>query len=113
MYKIGSSAFEWAKAKEIILPDTVACIEDSAFGDTEKLQELYMPKLREIGECAFAGNGIKEIKLPENMKVIPASMCMGMESLVKVEIPEGLLIRFMRMDYIWVNNHASAENCVK
>ncbi len=111
---IGENAFAWCKAKKIVLPDTVVDIEDGAFefcknleclqgvenvenigkhslADTESLKTINITKYSRIGESAFAGSGIGEMKIPEGIKIIPECMCMGMKNLTKIEIPDSVV----------------------
>lgn len=111
---IGDRAFEWAKAKEIILPDTVEkighsaffhceeleaisgtdnveVVEDFGFAGCGKLEELELPKLHSVGESVFSGDeNLKEAVFPEGIQVLPYAMCMRMKQLTTVYIPESV-----------------------
>lgn len=113
---IGRRAFEWGKMKEVALPDTVVRLEYSAFAHCEDLEMLSgvenvkvledyalldcknlkqpdMPHLEEVSHASFAGlHKWETVIFPANIKVIPSWLCMDMDGLKTVNIPEGVEI---------------------
>lgn len=111
---IGENAFAWAYAEKIILPDTVVKVEKSSFEHCERLteitgtenievlgdyafsgcallEEISLPNAKKIGESVFSGcKKMKQAVIPDTMTDIPYAMCMGMDSLTVVEIPENV-----------------------
>ncbi len=111
---IGEDAFACVQASEIVLPDTVVTIEknafrysenlkaikgthnvemigDYAFFECNQLEELDMTSVRQIGEVAFANCAkLKSVIIPKTMREIPDLMCMGMDTMETVVIPEGV-----------------------
>lgn len=111
---IGENAFEWAYAEKIILPDTVVTVDDNAFFHCERLteitgtenivaigdyafsgcvllEEIALPEAKEMGKSIFPGcEKMEKVVIPDTMTYIPETMCMGMDSLTVVEIPESV-----------------------
>lgn len=72
-YSIALEAFRGNQTiKEVILPDTLKAIGESAFEDCTNLEKINLPQsLTCIGNLAFAGCKLnQDIKLPENLDFI-------------------------------------------
>ena len=69
---IGAYAFTRCnKLKDITLPNSITCIEECTFKDCTSLKKIDIPNsVVEIGENAFLGSAITNIKLPSSVKYI-------------------------------------------
>ena len=100
--------------KEIILPDTVKIIGDSAFYDLINLEKINIPvtvttigsaafkecynlkeivlsdSILEIGSSAFSYSGLENIIVPPKIKSINGSTFRGCRNLASVSLPNGL-----------------------
>lgn len=70
--KIGENAFQYCYASEIVLPDTVAEIADSAFAGCRYLKQIKIPEnCTRIGAKAFAGcTALESAEIPSSIEVI-------------------------------------------
>lgn len=63
--------FSGSGISKVILPDTVELIDYRAFYECEYLDNIIMPKnLKEIGESAFEGSGLRTLTIPAKVKKI-------------------------------------------
>lgn len=90
--KIGSSAFARSGLQEIIFPDTLVSIDETAFSECAALESITLPEsLMILERSAFSKcTTLKEVKLPATMKNIGTmvfSQCSALESIV---LPEGM-----------------------
>lgn len=79
--------------KAVYIGDDVTGIADYAFRGCENLEEITIPKNRDIslGKYAFEGCGsIEEIKLPGNTVTVPLGCFYNCTSLKKVVLPNGV-----------------------
>lgn len=68
---VGERCFFLAEIKNIILPEGVESIEDSAFSSSIMLKSVTLPStLRTIGKNAFCDTGLRELELPEGIERI-------------------------------------------
>ncbi len=69
--KIAIEAFKDSKVEEVILPETLTKIDNTAFCDCTHLKKINLPKnLKSIGSMAFYNTSLKEISFPENIDYI-------------------------------------------
>lgn len=80
----------FADETSITIPANVTEIGAGAFSGARYIEEINFAgdKVSVIGEDAFSGTLIKEIKIPENLKKISARMFKGCVQLDNVVIPE-------------------------
>ncbi len=73
------------------LPDTLREIGNSAFWDTPKLKKVRLPAgLEVMGEGAFDGSGLREVRIPGGVKKIAQDSFFFCEHLKKVILEEGV-----------------------
>ncbi len=73
------------------LPDTLREIGNSAFWDTPKLKKVRLPaSLKVMGEGAFDGSGLREVRIPGGVKKISQDAFFFCEHLRKVILEEGV-----------------------
>lgn len=86
---VASRAFYGARGtwriKEVVLPDTITTIGESAFRECRALISIHLPQaVTEIGGYAFADcEALKSIHIPENVTVIEEgvfSQCLALET---------------------------------
>lgn len=89
---IGANAFSNCKnLKRVILHDGLKRIGFSSFGCCESIEQLDIPDTVEVIEnSAFMQTGIKEIKLPKEMKHAAHLLFMYCGSIKKVVFPENV-----------------------
>ena len=88
---IGDSAFGGhEEITSITLPDSVTKIESNAFGDCSGLQSISLSNnLKEIGYTAFCGcNSLTHIDLPESLEMLGNEAFAACVSLSDIIIPE-------------------------
>ena len=65
---INKYAFYGAGLTKILIPESVATIEEDAFGHCENLTEVTLPNgLAWIGQFAFCFTGLTKVVIPENV----------------------------------------------
>ncbi len=75
---IASNAFYYNELTEIIIPEGVKRIEESAFATSYNLESLSLPEsLEYIGEYAFKNSNISEMIIPDGVKDISPSLFGG------------------------------------
>ena len=108
---IEASAFQNCAIKSISIPESVTEISDFLFAENRNLSKVVFEgvvtkigngafwccssldtidipgSVSEIGKSAFANTGIKEIRIPEGVEVISASMFSGCDKLETVYLP--------------------------
>lgn len=108
---IEASAFQSCAIKNISIPESVTEISDFLFAENRNLSKVVLEgavtkigngafwccssldtidipgSVSEIGKSAFANTGIKEIRIPEGVEVISASMFSGCDKLETVYLP--------------------------
>ena len=69
---IGVRAFSGNhKIEEVVLPDTMLFVGDTAFLDCKNLSEIYIPQsLKRINQFVFGGTAIKGLNLPASLEFI-------------------------------------------
>ena len=73
---------------KVVLEGAVTKIGNGAFWCCSSLDTIDIPgSVSEIGKSAFANTGIKEIRIPEGVEVISASMFSGCDKLETVYLP--------------------------
>lgn len=89
---IGEGAFWDSSLKEIVLPETLKEIQESAFEDCQGLAAITIPESAvTLGESLFSGcYAIEEIAVPSSIKAIPANFAAGCQALKKFDIPAGV-----------------------
>ena len=77
---------------ELILPNSVTSIGDSAFEGCSGLTELTLPNgVRSIGDYAFYGcSGLTELTLPNGVRSIGDSAFSGCSGLTELTLPNGV-----------------------
>ncbi|MBQ9898862.1 MAG: leucine-rich repeat protein [Ruminococcus sp.] len=78
--------------EELVVPDGVRCIADSAFSGSETLKTVVIPDCVEIiGEYAFRGcEALTSVTLPDTLTEIREGTFERCTSLASVDIPSGL-----------------------
>lgn len=86
--KIAERAFENnKKIEQLVLPDTLECIEAYAFYKCKKLKTVNFPQgLRKIGSSAFKECGLESVHIPSSVEMIEKGAFQFCKSLSKVEI---------------------------
>jgi hypothetical protein len=89
---IGNKAFEHYNFKNIIIPDTVISIGESAFYECSSLVNVIIPdSVTSIGIAAFRGcASLVSVKLPDSLASIVAGVFYDCESLVSIALPESI-----------------------
>jgi Tfp pilus assembly protein PilF len=86
---IGNNAFYSCQLTEIIIPDSVIAIGDSAFYSSGLIKVTFGKGLQTIGKEAFSSNQIAEINLPSSLKEIGAKAFYE-NKIKKLTLPAGL-----------------------
>jgi hypothetical protein len=90
--RIPVSCFRQTRLSWIVVPRSIEIIDRNSFSWCSELHQVNFEadsKLKEIGEEAFWNAGIREIWLPEQLKVIGAS-CFALSELERVGMCRGL-----------------------
>ena len=88
------------------LPDTLREIGNSAFWDTPKLKKVRLPAgLEVMGEGAFDGSGLREVRIPGGVKKIAQDSFFFCEHLKKVILEEG--VEEIDSGAFWANRRLS------
>ncbi|MBR6705423.1 MAG: leucine-rich repeat protein [Clostridia bacterium] len=89
---IGREAFrDLQLIKRVVLPASVAVIENNAFDACSDLEEIALPDgLIRLGDSAFAHTKIRKAIIPESVKEIGAFAFFSCSSLAAVSLPSGL-----------------------
>ena len=88
--KIGKSAFQKNKLKEVILPEGLEEIGTLAFNGNE-LTSIEIPdSVVKMGEGTFSLNNISYAKLSKNMKTVPNGIFSRNLNLKNIDIPDGV-----------------------
>lgn len=75
---------------EVVLPEGVVSIEESAFEMSDALKKISLPdSLTSLGESAFYGAELEELSLPDGIEEIPAC-CFCFNSIEKLKLPRNL-----------------------
>lgn len=92
--KIGKESFAGCKnLREVVIPDSVLCIDDNAFLKCTNLETVKLAEnLKIIGAYSFwECSSLKEIIIPKGVFSIGSSAFLGCDSLENVVINEGVL----------------------
>ena len=83
------------KSTDVIIPNTVNYIGDSAFKDCVGLKKVKIPNsITNIGNNAFYGcNNLEDLIIPDSVIFIGNSAFYGCKSLTSVTIPKETLIK--------------------
>lgn len=91
--------------KELILPDSVTEIGDSAF-EAVNLEKLTLPKnLQILGKKAFANNKLKKLVMPENMTEISGEEVFSNNELEELVLPK----KIQKIEGALFNNNRLSE----
>lgn len=78
------------KLKDLYIPSSVGKIDDSAFVNCMELKQIRFgvkSSLRELGQGAFHGCGLEQLKLPDGLLIIGENAFSNCNKLISVEIP--------------------------
>ena len=90
---IGTKAFAGSVLTTVYLPDTVKTVGTNAFGNSHELEFVRMPKNAELGEGVFIYcENLRQVILPEALKILPGETFRGCLSLQEIYFPEGLTV---------------------
>ena len=80
------------KVTEVVLPDTVTCIEDGAFYDCDKLVSITIPdSVTKIKSRAFTGcKSLENVTIPNGVTKIESYTFFNCESLTDITIPSSV-----------------------
>ena len=89
---IGANAFIRSKSIEVIIPNTIEYIGDSAFRDCDKLKSITIPdSVKSIGVGAFYEcDALTTVKLSANLKVVEPITFKDCKVLTGIVLPTGL-----------------------
>lgn len=89
---IGVGAFRGAGLEQIVLPEGVTSIENSAFSNNDCLTEVSLPQsLTSIGRSAFSScAALREIIIPDGVTTLPDLLFFGCTRLKAVSLGAGL-----------------------
>ena len=90
----GKGGEVYGEITEVVLPEGLLSIEDSAFAAAEKLTKVNIPStVTKIGECAFEHCiSLKSIVLPKGVTEMGTQIFMGCVLLEEFVIPDGVEI---------------------
>ena len=88
--KIGKSAFQKNKLKEVILPEGLEEIGTLAFNGNELISIEIPDSVVKMGEGTFSLNNISYAKLSKNMKTVPNGIFSRNLNLKNIDIPDGV-----------------------
>lgn len=86
---IGKNAFYNAEISEIIIPESVKAIFDSAFEGCTNLKGVELPRgLTHLGAGSFSGTGLLSVKLPDSL--ISMEACFHGSSIEHITFPNSI-----------------------
>ena len=90
--KIGERAFESSEITKVVIPNSVAEIDDEAFYNCRSLESVVIPdSVTEFGEKVFTYcRSLKSITIPDNVTQISPNMFHGCQSLESIVIPDSV-----------------------
>ena len=96
---IGSAAFSYSGLREVVIPDTVEELGESAFLECRHLHSTLVPgSIKTIPEFCFGGcRSLSQITICEGVESIEDAAFSGCPSLKKLFLPEGMK-RFGKVD---------------
>ena len=98
--------FDFQNMTSLELPDTLREIGHSAFWETLKLKKVRLPASLEVmGEGAFDGSGLREVRIPGGVKKIAEDSFFSCEHLKKVILEEG--VEEIDSGAFWANRRLS------
>lgn len=85
---IGKEAFDYAKIKDVIIPETITTIEESAFENCSNLEKIVIPNsVKSIGRSAFSGcRRLVSVKMSDSVNSLEAFLFSGCYQLQEIEI---------------------------
>ena len=90
--EIADSAFSSCDVEQIVLPSTLVKINNDAFYGTRKLRSINLPdNLRYIGRGAFYKSGIQSIKIPPKIRRIAGEL-FSYSAIEEIYIPHGVKV---------------------
>jgi len=90
--EIAGYACEFSNISEVVVPDSVIKINNSAFDRCYKLEKIIMSSnITELETAVFMDcKALKEIEIPEGVKKIGANAFLGCSSMKNIKIPESV-----------------------
>ena len=91
--QIGESAFRNNETvKEIVIPDTVICIEGYAFEQCPNLERVNLPEgIKNINYGLFVGcSKLDNVKIPDGVEAIHQSAFFRCKSLAEISLPDSV-----------------------
>ena len=77
------------KLTKVVIPETVTQIESNAMEYCASLEKVELPEnLTEIGSYAFSETGLKELKLPKNLRIMREHILQGNTGVKELTIPK-------------------------
>lgn len=86
--KIGNAAFRYSAIEEFVQPEALTHLPDSLFMNASNLKTAKLHKGTTFGGYVFAGTGLTDIQLPEDMTVVAGNMFYNCKSLTAIELPK-------------------------
>lgn len=85
---IGLGAFAGLEVRHVNLPSSLKTIEDNAFIDCYKLEEIMIPYgVTKIGYAAFVNTELKNVSLPATLTELGEQAFAGCKALEKITLP--------------------------
>ena len=77
--------------ERVSLPENVERVESFAFYGCEKLQEISLPKARELGDSVFYGcTSLKEVEFGETLSALGDTVFVNCSLLTEISVPQGI-----------------------
>ena len=105
---IGSAAFSHSGLREVVIPDTVEELGESAFCECRNLHSALIPgSIKTIPECCFHGcRSLSQITICEGVESIEGAAFRVCPSMKKLFLPEGMkkFEEFDTLEYSLIND---------